>query len=278
MAQNLKKTKNLLWTLFYLLIFLVFIKLIGNLSGVKWEDQYPLFNLIFLALPIILMVTHAIHTLGLGKGIFFMSLASITGTFFEYIGLKYGTFFGGHYVYKNQLTVFDVPVSVIFFWAVFIYTGYCLTNSFLLWLKQDKPGVEKKNFWLLPFLILLDGYFVVAIDFFMDPISVKSGSWIWLDGGLYFGVPWGNFLGWFVVTVIVSSIFRTYEYFFTKRKKMIDKPLFIIPVLGYGILSVSFLFSALRFDLPSLAVIGSIFMMPQVIINLLLFKKSKNII
>jgi len=271
----MNKGEKLLWLFFYFLIFTIIIKVIGTFFGVQLEKQFQWFRFIFLGLPIILLILHSIITLSFIRGILFILLASVTGTFFEHIGLKYGTFFGGHYLYKPETTLFGVPVSVIFFWAVFIYTGYCLTNSFLFWLKSKKPQIKLNNFLIVPLLVLLDGYFVVAIDFFMDPIAVRSGSWRWLEGGSYFSVPWGNFLGWFLVAIIVSGVFRTFEYFFYKKEEKFNKSIFIIPVLGYGIMAISLIFSALKFNLQNLAIIGSIFMLPQIIVNLLLFKKFR---
>ena len=268
----MNKVEKPLWLVFYLLIFTIIVKATVNFLGIQLENQLQRFNLIFLGLPVVLLILHSTITLGFTKGTFFILLASATGMFFEHIGLKNGIFFGSHYIYKPQTTLFNVPISVILFWAIFIYTGYCLTNSFLYWLKQKKPNIKINNLWLTLLLILFDGYFVVAIDFFMDPIAVKSGEWKWLEGGSYFGVPLGNFFGWFLVTIIVSSIFRTYEYFFSKKEEKFNKSIFIIPVLGYGIMAVSYIFSALKFNLQNLAIIGSILMIPQVIINLILFK------
>ncbi|MEK7079638.1 MAG: carotenoid biosynthesis protein [Patescibacteria group bacterium] len=258
------KSSKYAWIVFCLFILLLVIKVVGNFLGIDLKNEFILFKLLYYGIPIILMLFHSIITLGLPKAIFLIFLASVTGTYFEYIGLRDGTFFGGLYVYKPQMSLFNVPIFVILFWAVFIYVGYSLTNSFLYWLKIKKPYIKLNNFRILPLLVLLDGYFVVAIDLFLDPIAVKSGNWTWLEGGSYFGVPWGNFFGWFLVVIIVSSIFRTYEYFISSKLKVFDRSILIIPALGYGV-------TALLYGPPF---IGSLFMLPQVVINLFLFMKA----
>lgn len=263
-----------LWKLFYFLIFIILIKVLGNLFGIQLEHKYVWFNFIFMGIPVLLLIIHSFITLSVFRSLIFIFLASGIGALMEYIGMRNGTFFGGHYIYKPQLTIFTVPISVIFYWAVFIYTGYCLTNSFIYWLNKSKPNLKNKNIFLLFLTILLDGYFVTAIDLFMDPIAVKSGSWKWLDGGPYFGIPIGNFIGWFIVTIMVVGIFRTYEYFFPKKESGYNKSTFIIPVLGYGIMSISYFFLALNFN-QTLAIVGLLFMFPQIIANLILFKKYK---
>lgn len=269
----MNKTESLLWKLFYFLIFIIFVKVIGNFFGVQLEHKYSWFNFIFLGIPVALLVVHSIITLSKFRSALFILLASSVGTIMEYIGLRDGTFFGGHYIYKPQLTLFTVPVSVIFYWTVFIYTGYCLTNAFLYWLKIQKPNIKNKNIFLLILTILLDGYFVTAIDLFMDPIAVKSGSWKWIEGGSYFNIPIGNFIGWFIVTIIVVSVFRTFEYFFP-QKETFNKSIFIIPVLGYGSMAISYFLLALNFN-KTLAIVGLLFMLPQTIINLVLFNRYK---
>ncbi len=127
----MSKSESFLWKLFYLLIFLIIVKVIGNFFGVQLEHKYTWFNFIFLGIPVLLLIIHSFITLSVSRSILFVLLASSIGTIIEYIGLRDGIFFGGHYIYKPQLTLFTVPISVIFYWAVFIYTGYCLTNSFL---------------------------------------------------------------------------------------------------------------------------------------------------
>lgn len=266
---------RIIWLIFYLLILVIIIKVLGNIFGIQFEHKYSWFRILFLGLPVIILFVHSFITLSLPRSLFFIFLAMASGTFFEYVGLRDGTFFGGNYVYKLQSTLFNVPVSVILFWAVFIYTGYCLTNSFLYWLKIKKPNIKKNNIFLLLFTILLDGYFVTAIDLFMDPIAVKSSSWKWLESGEYFGVPIGNFIGWLIVTITVVGIFRIFEYCFPNKERTFNKSVMLIPVLSYGLLAVSFIFSSLNFNITNLAIIGSLFMIPQVIINLLLYIKWK---
>lgn len=109
----------------------------------------------------------------------------------------------------------------------------------------------------------------------MDPLQVQSGGWRWLEGGPYFGVPIGNFIGWFIVTIIVTGIFRTFEYFFSIKKAKYDKTVYIIPVISYGVLAISFALGAIKHQMQGLAVVGSLLMLPIAIFNVILFIKWK---
>lgn len=170
---------------------------------------------------------------------------------------------------------FTVPLEVILYWYVFIYVGYCITNSFLFWQGKNKPSRNRKSGFLLLLLVLFDSLIVVAIDLFMDPIKVKQGSWTWLDDGPYFGIPIGNFIGWILVVIIATGLFRVFEYFKPRQITNELKNTFMIPVLGYGLLYLSFLISAIKFEMMGLILIGSVAMLPLVLANLILFQKCR---
>lgn len=265
---------KILWILFFITLVSLVVNIIGDLFGLSFL-QASFFNSLMLYVPIILLSLHSIWTLSFLRGLLFILIACVTGFVFEFVGLKYGVIFGGNYVYSLEgIKVFTVPLNVILYWGVFIYISYCITNSFLYWLNKQKPSKNKKISFLLPLLIFFDSLFVVTIDLFMDPLRVKEGSWVWLNGGPYFGIPIGNFVGWALVTVIATGLFRIYEYF---KPVVIDKKLksvFIIPVLGYGMIYLNLLSSAIKINLMSLVLIGSLTMLPLVVFNLFLFKHS----
>lgn len=233
-----------------------------------YSGPESVFKHILLILPVIGTILHAFWTLGVSRGIFFLTLASTLGFIFEVLGLNYGVIFGGSYNYNpGSNSLFGVPFSVIIYWAIFIYTGYCIVNSFLYWLNLKKPSFKKNGLTKLVFLIILDGLIVVSIDLFMDPIMVIESRWSWTEAGDYFGVPWGNFLGWFTVAVLSSGIFRIYEYFYPEDRKSIAKSVFFIPVIGFSMLYASLVISAWQHRLYLLSLIGTLVMLPTILIN-----------
>jgi bisanhydrobacterioruberin hydratase len=257
---------KIIWRLFYVLIGLIAGEIVLSFLGIKLMN-YLWFEIAFLGIPAILLVLHSIVTLTFFRSIILIILAGGTGFIFEYFGLKYGTVFGGQYIYNpDTLKILTVPVAVILYWGVFIYTGYTIVNSFLTWTNN------RVNLKLLPLIILADGLTVVAIDLFMDPLQVKQGAWRWMSSGPYFGIPTGNFTGWFVVTIIVTGIFRLIQYF-RPIKRSYDKKILIIPVIGYGILAVSFALTAIQYQMWLLTIIGSVIMLPTVLANIILFRK-----
>ena len=277
-----KHRAKILWGIFVSIVIIGITDIIGAFWAFSSQegaliDFIKISLRVALLLAVVLLILHATWTLTCFRGIAFILLSSLTGFIFEIIGVKYGAVFGGHYVYHsdNKLMFFDVPWSVPLYWAAFIYAGYNIVSSFLFWINKDKPNKHRGNAILLPLLIFLDGLVVVAIDLFMEPLHVMIGTWTWLEGGPYYNIPIGNFVGWFAVAVISTGIFRVFEYFFSKPPTTMDKSVFLIPVIGYGLLCLTFLSFALEMQSPQLALTGFLAMFPIAIVNLIFFTNWK---
>lgn len=183
----------------------------------------------------------------------------------------HGTLFGGAYSYPAQAGVFGVPFPIIAYWAVFIYTGYWLVTTFLYWFGKQKPSRGRGSLLTLGLVVLADGLAVTAIDLFMDPVSVRAGSWTWAHGGPYFGVPIGNFVGWFGVTVVATGLFRLYEYYAPQREPSIGRSVLLLPVIGYLLVGLDFLAGAISYHLLLLAGIGTGMVIVPALVNLALY-------
>jgi putative membrane protein len=63
--------------------------------------------------------------------------------------------------------------------------------------------------WALP---LVAAVLMVCWDLCFDPGSSTVGkSWIWRDGGGYFGVPFQNFAGWYLTVICFLAPFSWYQ-------------------------------------------------------------------
>lgn len=51
---------------------------------------------------------------------------------------------------------------------------------------------------------IFSGLLATGIDFVLDPIAVYLNFWTWNMPVQWFGIPWGNYTGWFVVVVAFS--------------------------------------------------------------------------
>jgi putative membrane protein len=105
----------------------------------------------------------------------------------EAIGVATGYPFGG-YTYSSALapSLLGVPLVVAGAWMVLI-----------AWVRQ---------LWLPVWL----GAIVMAMfDLVIDPLAANTlGYWEWTRPGAYYGVPLGNFAGWFAVSLIILWVVR----------------------------------------------------------------------
>jgi uncharacterized membrane protein len=52
---------------------------------------------------------------------------------------------------------------------------------------------------------------MVSWDLTIDPMmSTITGNWVWHHGGDYFGVPFANFLGWYLTVYVFYQVFALY--------------------------------------------------------------------
>ena len=112
----------------------------------------------------------------------------------EEIGMKGGWLFGGGYHYAPELwprLPGGVPLMIPLAWFV-------LAGLPVLMLGGRKESWISKAAW--------SGLGMVACDLALDPVAVSLGLWVWDSPGAYFGVPPGNFAGWWVVSFVIFGV------------------------------------------------------------------------
>ncbi|MFH1560973.1 MAG: carotenoid biosynthesis protein [Patescibacteria group bacterium] len=269
-----KKTKLVQLFLFLTVLFFFGEFFLGTLG---FRIPLKIEFLIFL-LPLVTLLFHSSIVFTFKKTLLLFLLSSLLGLLFEIVGVRSGVVFGGHYAYQREqfdFFFFGVPLLVPVFWSVFIYIGYSLTTSFLTYLGKDKPSLRGGNLLLLPLLVILDGLVVVTIDLFMDPVMVYQKKWLWEEGGLYFGIPMGNFIGWFMVTVLVTGIFRTVEYFRPREDRRCKGIIRFVPGFAYFLIWFFLLTCCWQAQLFQLALVGTLVMLPVVFVNLFCLAREK---
>ncbi|NJE29628.1 carotenoid biosynthesis protein [Thermococcus sp. 18S1] len=136
----------------------------------------------------------------------FFLISVIVGFLAEIVGTNLCTPFGCYHYENLQPQVFGVAVFVPFAWAVFGLVSYLTARYFL-----------EDNRFRLVFASLL----MVVLDLSIDPIMTWWDAWVWdtTTAINWFGIPWTNYLGWFVVSL---TFFCLYERF---SKVRIEKEL-----------------------------------------------------
>jgi putative membrane protein len=132
-----------------------------------------------------LYLLHSFSEMSRRDATLFLFVSFLVSYSFEYLGVTTGFPFG-RYSYSSFLEPFIGPVPAIIpmMWASLGYFCYMASSS---------P--------------LTSSLMMVALDTALDP-RVSPHLWKWLDGGVYFGVPPLNFLGWFVTSLAIFLSFR----------------------------------------------------------------------
>ncbi|MCP1714968.1 putative membrane protein [Methanocalculus alkaliphilus] len=148
---------------------------------------------------------------GFGRGILLLIILSIIPLIIEaqaiVTGLPYGEF---HYSDDLGLRLFDlVPLTVAFAYLPILLGAFTIASH----LAGTHP-------WRL---ITGSALLLVLIDLAIDPAIVHAGLWIWPGGGVYYGVPAINFLGWLLTGLIYSGIL----YLGMRERLMEQRPIAI---------------------------------------------------
>jgi len=149
------------------------------------------------------LVLHSRRLYAPGLILAFFIVTGVITWLVETWGMATGLPFG-RYQYNEIMAPFlgSVPVSVLFAYAM---VGYLAWSMARIYVGALTPIGRRADLLLTPILAAL---FMVIWDVSMDPLRASyEGRWTWLDGGVYFGVPALNFLGWFIVTWMFFQVF-----------------------------------------------------------------------
>ena len=116
-----------------------------------------------------------------------LALCGALGWGVEILGVKTGLPFGG-YTYTEVLGPgrFGVPFAMAAAWVLLVAYGRFIGSAL------GTRGVV---------LVLVGAAWMVGMDAVIDPLAGGVlDYWTWVRSGVYYGIPAGNFVGWFVVS------------------------------------------------------------------------------
>jgi uncharacterized membrane protein len=149
---------------------------------------------------------HGAWTYGWRGILFFLIVCLGVSNAFENLSIMTGFPFGWyHYSDAMGPKVFLVPLLI---GPAYFGVGY------LSWtLARAIFGDEDARLsGLLSFATpAIASFIMVSWDLTIDPMmSTITGSWVWHNGGSYFGVPVSNFLGWYLTVYVFFQCFALY--------------------------------------------------------------------
>ena len=113
------------------------------------------------------------------------------------IGVPFGFYHYTGDTRGQELYIADVPFMDSLSFTFLAYASFCLARAALN--GRRAPG---------PVLALFSGVLMMALDVVIDPLAVRGDRWFlgqifyYPDGGVYFGVPLSNFVGWVIVGAV----------------------------------------------------------------------------
>lgn len=127
---------------------------------------------------------------------FGLVLAALIGFIAEIVGVRYGFLFSPyHYTRVLIPHVIDVPLVMLFAWMVLV------AYTWQLWAPLGGRNRLKLNSLTRA---LVSAAWMTAIDLVIDPLAANQlGYWKWVQTSPYYGIPFHNFAGWFLVSLVI---------------------------------------------------------------------------
>lgn len=148
------------------------------------------------ALQFVTVLTVLVRDWGWRRTLSTVALVALLAWSLEAVGSRTGIPFGDYgYTDRLQPQIGHVPVLIPIAWMMMLPPAWAVGQRL----------VGRKRFW--PFALVSALAFVVW-DLFLDPQMVAWGLWLWAEPGGYFGIPWVNFVGWFLGAVAITALVR----------------------------------------------------------------------
>jgi uncharacterized membrane protein len=177
---------------------------------------------VFVFLAVYLLI--AVSRMGWAKTLAFTVLAWCVAFAAEFSSTRTGVPFG-LYHYIDDTRGRELWISNVPFWDSLSFTFLCYLGYSLAVSVHSPLFIELRDFQIADtreirgsWRVLFTGTMLMAlIDVVVDPLAVRGERWFlgrmyyYPDGGLYFGVPISNFIGWAVVGFVTIFFYQRIE-------------------------------------------------------------------
>ncbi len=157
--------------------------------------------------------------LGMKRIIVFTILAYVIAFISEYsstrIGVPYGYYYYTGETLGKELFISNIPFMDSLSYSFLGYFSYSL--ALLMFSPVTRKGwrfeLQNPSCYSKKVLFVSSIFFVLQ-DVLIDPVSLMGSKWFlgqiyyYPEKGVYFGVPLSNFLGWFLVGLVIIYCFQ----------------------------------------------------------------------
>ena len=199
---------------------LIFLFYAVGTAGIIFPETRPLFlKLTFFNLALSFVIIILARDQRRKDFYVFLAASWLVGFAVEWIGIHTGLLFGS-YSYGENLGVkfLDVPLVIGFNWGLVTISAAALANR-----------ISKNKKWI-PFIA---AFLMVTLDFFMEPVAMKSDFWSWKNNV----IPLYNYFCWFLVGLLLQVIYQKTSLW---EENKVNDTLFITMFVFFIILNFSF--------------------------------------
>jgi putative membrane protein len=179
----------------------------------------------YVAAFLLLYLFAAVADMGWRRTLLFTAVAWSVAFTAESLSIRFGIPFGlYHYLPTTagrELWIAGVPFMDSLSFVFLAYASWTMASLALLPALREGErrwalSLPRRDRFSVPVLLLTVVFFVL-IDVVVDPIAVRGDRWFlgkifyYPQGGVYFGVPVSNFVGWGVVGSVIMILFALLE-------------------------------------------------------------------
>jgi putative membrane protein len=215
--------------------FTVIMYLILAEAATPWFKLPMLGNIGFVLFFVLFSISHCWAVEGPKRTAIFFAVSAVVTYAMEETGVRTGLIFGAyHYSDMLGIKLGHVPVLIPLGWFMMIYPSRVVAKAIL-------STIDVRSVSGITVLAALSAIVMTAWDLVMDPaMSTLGKSWVWEKGGIYFGVPGRNYLGWllttFLVYWLVGLLWRADE----RKRTALTSTFAALPVIVYAFFAVRY--------------------------------------
>lgn len=189
-------------------------------ESVQWSELNGLLLLGTVSFSIGIGI-HSYATLGARSALLLGSIAVTVGWFAEYSGLRFGFPFFEHYSYHKDIQpkLGGVPLFIPLSWWVLSYMPVVYLRSLSV---EEIDGNRWHRWQRILAKAALCSACLTGADLLLDPLAHSVHAWTWQNQGAYFGIPFANFVGWFLVGLAIYLPFFALLGRRTETPKLFD--------------------------------------------------------
>ena len=196
----------------------LFFAIVHGLSLSNAVDQAGIVVMVFAAMAF--TAVHGISRYGWRSMLTFFLIAAFWSYLWENLSIHTGFPFGSYH-YDNSWgpKLIDAP----YFLALgYFQLAYLSWNMAHLLLGRYSNTMRGRWLFVMPTIASL---VMVMLDYVFDPYnSTLQGHYVWHHGGAFFGVPFSNYLGWYLCVWTMYQTFAVFQYFVQRRRPDVDQP------------------------------------------------------